>query len=119
MARDMSIRTTLVTLVSVILCACVGWPGGNDPAGLKAKADVESVIGAAKVYRAKFGDYPKSLDLLVPEFIPSLPSHVALQYSPSTGVIGFLYSPSLWWGRVAMCITDIEKVEWACADYKL
>jgi hypothetical protein len=119
MATDMSIRTTLVTLICVILCACVGWPGGNDPAGLKATAEVESVIAAATAYRAKFGDYPRSLDLLVPEFIASLPSSVALQYNKSTGVIGFVYSPSIRWGRVAKCTTDMEKVEWACVDYTL
>jgi hypothetical protein len=87
--------------------------------GLKAKAEVESVIEAAKAYRAEFGDYPRSLDLLVPDFISSLPSQVALQYNKSTGVIGFVYSPSIGWGRVAKCTSDIEKVEWACADYKL
>jgi hypothetical protein len=117
LATDRLIRTTLVTLVSVLLCACAGWPGGSDPVGLKAKADVESVIEAAKAYRAQFGAYPKSLDLLVPAFIPSLPSHVTLQYNPSTGVVGFLYSPSIAWGRVAKCTTDMETVEWACIDY--
>jgi hypothetical protein len=119
MATDMHVRTTLVMLVSVILCACMGWPGGNDPAGLKAKAEVESVIEAAKAYRAKFGDYPRSLDLLVPEFIASLPSHVALQYNKSKGVVGFVYSPSIAWGHVAKCTTGIEKIDWTCTDYKL
>jgi hypothetical protein len=118
-AIDMHSRTTLVTLVAVILCACAGWAGGNDAVGLKAKADVESVIEAAKAYRAQFGDYPGALDLLVPAFIPSLPSHVALQYNKSKGVVGFVYSPSIAWGRVAKCTTAIDKIEWACTDYTL
>jgi hypothetical protein len=97
----------------------MNWPGGNDPVGLKVKAEMGSVISAAHAYKVKYGDYPNSLNLLVPEFIASLPSQVALQYKKSEGVIGFIYSPSTSWGGVAKCATQMERVEWVCADYKI
>jgi hypothetical protein len=119
MATDKRIRVALLTLIPVLLCACVIWPGGNDPEGLRVKAEVKSVIEAAKAYRAKYGGYPKSLNLLVPEFLSSLPARAALQYNKSEGVIGFVYSPSTRWGGAAKCTTEIEQVEWVCADFKL
>lgn len=119
MITSMRIPAILAILLPLLLCACVNWPGGNDPRGLRVKAEVEGVISAARAYREKYGDYPDSLDLLVPEYIPALPSHVALQYKKSKGVIGFIYSPSTWWGGVAKCTTEIGKIEWVCIDYKI
>ena len=116
---SMSIGTAVVVLLSVLVCACVYWPGGNDPEGGRIKAEMEPVISRLKSYRAKYGAYPKSLDLLVPEFVSSLPSHGALQYNAADGSIGFIYSPSLLRGSVAKCTTVIEKIEWLCTDYKL
>ncbi|MDI1302672.1 MAG: hypothetical protein PSX71_12260 [bacterium] len=115
----MSIRIAIVVLLSVLLGACLYWPGGSDPAGSRIKAEMEPVVSAARAYRAKYGAYPTSLDRLVPEFTASLPSRVALQYNAAEGSIGFIYSPSLWRGSVARCRTAIEKIEWVCSDYKL
>ena len=115
----MSIRFSLVALIALLLGACISWPGGNDPGGLKAKKDVEAVIAAANAYRDRYGEYPKSLSSLGPEFISTLPSHIALQYHRSKGEIAFIYSPSTSWGGAAKCETSIETVNWVCTDYKL
>lgn len=118
-ALRVSIRAAAVVLLSVLACACVVWPGGTDPEAGRIKAEMEPVISGLKSYRVKHGAYPKSLALLIPEFVSSLPSHAALQYNASGGSIGFIYSPSLLWGSVAKCTTVIEKIEWRCTDYKL
>lgn len=65
---------------------------------MKAKTAVETVISAARACRTSSGDCPESLDRLAPEFISALPSHMALQYNKTAGVIGFIYSPSTLWG---------------------
>lgn len=101
------------------LSACINWPEGNDSAGLKAKAQVEEVIFAARAYRDKYGEYPKSLGVMVPEFIAEMPSKVAMQYNRSAGNIGFVYSPSTRWGGAARCMTNMDEIAWKCSDYKL
>jgi hypothetical protein len=110
-------RVAIIVLISVTLGGCFVWAAGKDPAAQHLQAQVEQVATSVKAYRSKYGVLPAKLELLVPEFVSSLPLHINLRYNSTSGSIGFTYSPSWPQSGQASCITGIEQIQWHCVGY--
>ena len=109
-------RAAILIIFCASLCGCFVWAAGKDPAGAKLQAQSEQVAAGLNAYRAKYGALPERLDLLVPEFIPALPSP-SIRYDRSRASLAFNYSPSWPQSGQAFCSTGIEHISWHCAGY--
>ena len=101
-------------LVASTLSSCFVWKPGDDPRGRELQPQMRELMAGAKMYRAKFGDWPSSLIALVPDFVSALPARCNILYTPAIGRIDVTYSPTWPQSGEVTCTFDPDKPTWSC-----
>jgi hypothetical protein len=111
-------RAGTVLALCLLLGGCVSlWRVGEDPNGVRAKAQADRIVAALQRFHSDKGHWPDTLGSLTPEYIAALPPNLWLHYEPSKDFLTFQYSPS--WpspGQVT-CRTNLGAQAWDCSGY--
>ena len=104
-----------LAVIPSILGACSMWPVGDDPTGTRLKAEAEVVLAGLRAYARERGQFPASLNELVPKFVPRQPSP-EIDYVARAERISLRYTPAFSIGQVE-CSTRLSLTEWQCHGY--
>lgn len=110
-------RPLLAAVTSLMLAACANWPSGGDPKGLELKAEATPVLAALVAYRRDRGEYPQSLQELVPRYLKAVPFAPGLRYDRESGNVEFHYEPSWPQPGKVLCFAKAGATEWTCDSY--
>lgn len=100
-----------------LLSGCTIWPVNQDPAGMEYRREANQIIDALQDYRRATGQFPPTLGMLTPAYIPALPSLPQLRYSPADGSLGYGYIPSWPQLRPVRCASEGNTTVWRCTEH--
>ena len=82
------------------------------------KDAAERVILGVNEYRARHGELPISIEILVPEFISAGLPIREMHYDPKDGgSISFVYTPTWPQSGKGICSTKVKVVSWKCIGF--
>lgn len=111
-------RPVLAGLVSLsALGGCTIWQVNQDPAGMNYRRDANRIVWALQDYRRDHGQFPVTLGMLTPEYLPSLPEVPDISYEPRTGALRYAYIPSWPQLRPVRCVSEGNTTVWHCAEH--
>ncbi len=113
------LRNLVIAALFAGLAGCTVWPIGQDPYGMDQRRAANTVIDALQTYRRDKGTFPGNLDMLVPAYLPAIPSFTALKYEPYDGSIGYHYIPSWPQLRTVWCNSVGNTTNWRCEEHLL
>jgi hypothetical protein len=100
-----------------LLGGCTVWDVNQDPAGMNYRRDANRVIWALQDYRKDMGQFPATLGMLTPKYLPSLPDIPDVRYSVADGSLRYGYIPSWPQLRPVRCASEGNTTEWRCAEH--
>jgi len=101
-----------------MLSGCAVWPMGEDPKGEELRVQANSLVDALVQYKAKNGELPQSLNMLVPKYIKELPAVADVSfYSKEKESLIYNYSPTWPQQGQTSCSTFIGSGKWSCHGY--
>ena len=100
-----------------LLSGCSIWPVNEDPAGMAYRRDANRIVWALQDYRRATGQFPPTLGMLTPQYLPSLPDIPDLRYSPADGSLRYAYIPSWPQLRPVRCFSVGNTTNWNCAEH--
>ena len=100
-----------------LLGSCSVWPVNQDPAGMEYRREANQIIDALQDYRRDKGNFPPTLAMLTPSYLPQLPHVPALTYRPSDCSLRYAYIPSWPQLRPVRCASIGNRTEWRCAEH--
>ena len=109
---------TLSAIVSAaLLSACTIWPVDQDPAGMNYRRNADRVLDAIQAYQHDKGALPRSLNLLMPDYLAALPGTPDLHYDFTDGSLTYHYTPSWPQLRPVWCRSKGDTTEWVCKEH--
>jgi hypothetical protein len=109
----------LAIITSATLAACAVYPVGQDADGLDLRRDANRVMMALEDWHRAKGNFPRTLDQLVPQYLPAVPTEPVLRYRPADGSLAFRYVPSWPQLRPVWCSSVGNTTNWVCAEHLL
>jgi hypothetical protein len=111
-------RRVLVGLAALgALGGCTVWQVNQDPAGMNYRRDANRIIWALQDYRRDTGQFPVTLGMLTPKYLPSLPEVPDITYEPRIGALQYAYTPSWPQLRPVRCASEGNTTAWHCAEH--
>lgn len=111
------IRKLSVAACVLLLGGCRIWAAGDDPAGRGLVGNAQSVLEAVNLYTQTNGKPPQDLALLVPQYLPALPSQPVLNYSPGRGTLVYNYDSTWPPNSVSACQAKLGEHAFHCMVY--
>ncbi|HEX3667313.1 MAG TPA: hypothetical protein VHU23_18975 [Rhizomicrobium sp.] len=105
--------------VCATLSACAVYPIGQDADGLDMRRDANRVMMALEDWHRTKGAFPRTLDELVPRYLPALPKEPVLHYRATDGSLAFRYVPSWPQLRPVWCSSVGNSTNWVCSEHLL
>ena len=99
-----------------LLGGCTVWQVNQDPAGMNYRRDANKIIWALQDYHRDTGEFPVTLGMLTPKYLPSLPEVPDISYQPRTGTVQYGYIPSFPQLRPVRCASEGNTTVWRCAE---
>ena len=112
-----SLRCVLAGVVAVGFSACTIWPVDQDPAGMNYRRNADHVLDAVQAYHRDKGGLPRSLNMLVPQYLSALPDSPELHYDFTDGSLAYHYTPSWPQLRPVWCRSKGDTTEWICKEH--
>lgn len=112
-------RWYISALACVLLADCAVYPIGQDADGLNLRRDANSVMMALEDWHRAKGTFPRSLNELVPQYLPAVPKEPLLHYRAADGSLAFRYIPSWPQLRPVWCASVGNTTNWVCAEHLL
>ncbi|MDR2710787.1 MAG: efflux RND transporter permease subunit [Burkholderiales bacterium] len=113
----------LIRNYTIYVAAAVLALGINIGNNILARHRAENIVAAIEAYHVKYGDYPKSLEVMAPEFMGHIP---LAKYNLSLNTFYYRYSPTARKNEPTFFYTiippfyrnfyDFEKREWRAMD---
>lgn len=100
-----------------LLVGCANWPSGGDPKGLEYQANARPVLTALVAYHRERGEYPQSLQELVPRHLKAVPFFPGLRYDRDAKNVEFHYEPSWPQPGKVLCFAKVGETEWTCESH--
>lgn len=100
-----------------LLTGCTVWDVNQDPAGMNYRRDANRIIWALQDYRRDTGQFPVTLGMLMPKYLPTLPTVPDVRYQPQDGSLRYGYIPSWPQLRPVRCASVGNTTEWHCAEH--
>jgi hypothetical protein len=111
-------RRVLVGAIALsLLGGCSIWGVNQDPAGMNYRRDANRIIWALQDYRKDTGEFPVTLGMLTPKYLPSLPKIPDIRYQPRDGSLRYAYTPSWPQLRPVRCASEGNATVWHCAEH--
>lgn len=106
---------SLLALCS-LLSACASYAPGDDQKGLQLQSVGQQVLQAARSYMDENARPPRTLQDLVPKYLPALPTEPAVLYDPRLGRFQFVYTQEGSQGAQVECHAVIGETDWICTS---
>lgn len=97
-----------------LLSACASYAPGDDPKGLQLEGVAQQVLQAARTYMDQNARPPRTLQDLVPKYLPALPAEPLITYDARQGRFEFLYTQEGNQGAQVVCHAVIGETDWIC-----
>lgn len=107
-------RKTFAIATLLTLASCGAYPPGSDPDGEQLKAQAMPVLEALSIYMHQNVHPPKSLDDLVPHYLPSIPKEPKLTLDMESNTLSFTYIQKLSTDYQVLCVAYIGVSSWSC-----
>jgi|GEM_PF-3050182 len=107
-----------ILLVAACLClsACATYIPGADPKGMKLQAEGDKVLVAVHNYMDDTSSQPRSLQNLVPKYLPKLPDEPMIVYNFKEGTFSFDYLQEGGANPLQVhCFAAIGQTSWICS----
>ncbi|HSC18913.1 MAG TPA: hypothetical protein VLC74_08370 [Rhizomicrobium sp.] len=104
-------------LLAALLCGCAVWDVNQDPAGMDHRREANRILLGLQDYRRDNGEYPPTLAMLTPKYLPSLPEIPDIRYNPYDGSLRYAYIPSWPQLRPVTCASEGNTTVWHCAEH--
>jgi len=104
-------------LSAALLCGCAVWDVNQDPAGMDHRREANRILLGLQDYRRDNGEYPPTLAMLTPKYLPSLPAIPDIRYNPYDGSLRYAYIPSWPQLRPVTCASEGNTTVWHCAEH--
>jgi hypothetical protein len=102
-----------------LLSSCSVWDVNQDPAGMNYRRSANEIIMALQNYRRDKGEFPVTLGMLAPGYMPSLPEVPDVRYEPRDGSLRYAYTPSWPQLRPVRCVSEGNTTVWRCTEHIL
>ena len=112
-------RAYLLLLLPALLGGCTVWPVNQDPAGMDYRRAANQIIDALQDYHRAKGEFPPTLGMLTPSYIPALPQVPDIRYSPADGSLRYAYTPSWPQLRPVRCASEGNTTVWVCSEHMI
>ena len=112
-------RAVLVLFALGLLSGCSVWDVNQDPAGMNYRRSANEIIMALQNYRRDKGEFPVTLGMLAPGYMPSLPEVPDVRYEPRDGSLRYAYTPSWPQLRPVRCVSEGNTTVWRCTEHIL
>ncbi|HEX3942522.1 MAG TPA: hypothetical protein VHW69_00400 [Rhizomicrobium sp.] len=112
-------RAVLVLFALGLLGGCSVWDVNQDPAGMGYRRSANEIIMALQNYRRDKGEFPVTLGMLTPGYMPSLPEVPDIRYEPRDGSLRYAYTPSWPQLRPVRCVSEGNTTVWRCTEHIL
>ena len=99
-----------------LLSSCSVWDVNQDPAGMNYRRSANKIIMALQNYRRDKGEFPVTLGMLAPGYMPSLPEVPDVRYEPRDGSLRYAYTPSWPQLRPVRCVSEGNTTVWRCTE---
>lgn len=97
-----------------LLSACADYAPGDDQKGLQLQGVAQQVLQAARTYMDQNARPPRTLQDLVPKYLPALPAEPLITYDARQGRFEFLYTQAGDRGAQVVCHAVIGETDWIC-----
>lgn len=108
-------KAPALAVIACVLSACASLPPGEDANGLEMKKQSTPVLAALERYQQDHGEYPSSLQLLVPRYLKAVPFDPNLRLDADQKLLGLSYT--LAWPRTGSvsCVAPLgADAAWSC-----
>ncbi|HEY1614401.1 MAG TPA: hypothetical protein VGF97_11990 [Rhizomicrobium sp.] len=110
-------RRAVLLLTAVFLGSCSVYPVAQDPDGLNLRRSANEVMMALESYHRDKAAFPRTLEELIPTYLPSLPSAPVLHYRAADGSLSFRYIPTWPQLRPVVCSSVGNTTDWRCEEH--
>ena len=107
-------KHVLIVAACLWLTACSTFTPGDDPKGKKLQAEGDKVLDALHNYMDDTSRQPRSLQELVPKYLPKLPDDPKIVFDPKTGTLSFDYVQDGSNPLLVHCFAAIGQTSWVC-----
>ncbi|MGE5625752.1 MAG: hypothetical protein ACM3ZT_09420 [Bacillota bacterium] len=107
-----------VLLAAAVLClaGCATYTPGDDELGQKYQAEGDRVLDAVHNYIDDTSRQPRTLQDLVPKYLPKLPDNPKIDYNFKEGTLTFSYVQASGATRLLVtCFAAIGQTAWTCS----
>jgi hypothetical protein len=108
------IKLLIASAALLALSGCATYAAGEDMYGRKLQGEGEQVLAAFRTAMDESGHVPKSLQELVPTYLPALPKEPNIIYTPKTGSLDFEYDQGDKGGLHVHCHALVGQLQWVC-----
>jgi hypothetical protein len=112
-------RLIAAAVLAGAVAGCTVWSVNQDPAGMEHRRDANTVLVALQNYHHDKGEFPPTLAMLTPTYLPSLPEIPDVRYSPSDGSLRYNYIPSWPQLRPVRCASEGNTTIWRCEEHMI
>jgi len=98
----------------LLLAGCSTYPPGADSEGQRMLAAATPVLDAIAKYMDDTARPPKSLNVLVPKYLPSIPDTPKIDLNLKENVLTFKYIQSASHHNEVICTAFMGETEWSC-----
>jgi len=106
-------------VIAATLAGCTVWDVNQDPAGMEHRRDANRVMVALQDYHRANGQFPPTLAMLTPSYLPALPDIPDVRYSPADGSLRYNYIPSWPQLRPVRCASEGNTTVWHCSEHMI
>jgi len=99
-----------------LLTACASYAPGDDQKGLQLQGVAQQVLQAARTYMDENARPPRTLQDLVPKYLPALPVEPVVLYDAKLGRFQFVYTQEGSQGAQVECHAVIGETDWICTS---
>ncbi len=110
-------RAVIGLVMLSLLSGCSVWDVNQDPAGMSYRRDANQIMMALQSYRHDKGEFPVTLGMLTPAYLPALPEVPDIRYEPRDGSLRYAYIPSWPQLRPVRCVSEGNTTVWRCAEH--
>jgi len=106
----------LVSLLPLLalLAGCASYAPGDDKKGIELQSTGTQVLLALRGYIDQNARAPRSLNELVPKYLPALPDQPQIQYDPKNMRLAFVYQQEGSQGSQVECHAVSGETDWIC-----
>jgi hypothetical protein len=107
-------KTAIAMTAFLALSGCAAYGPGEDDYGRVLQGTGEQVLNAVRNYMDDTSQQPPNLQVLVPKYLPALPTAPDIKYDPKNAILVFVYDQTGKTGLHVTCHALVGQLQWVC-----